>query len=327
MDTKNTVDTRAQGLAARFYPLAMATAALTFGLIVFGAVVRVTESGLGCGNHWPLCNGTIFPPLDNITAWIEWLHRLFALLIGALGLGMLALAIVAYRKDNRVVMQATAGGALLFFIQSMLGALVVVLDLPPTFVTLHLGTAMLLLAALVVAGIAAVHRVTPQQADGVTWLIYANTILSLVIILSGALVRGAGANLACADWPLCNGAVFPFGQGQLAVVHMTHRVAVLALGITLVLMAWQVWRNRTGRARVLALAALIAFFSQAGVGAMYVFSAAAGLWGALHVAGSAATWALLVWLSAIEAINTHPEWIQKSKEKTENAWSPQSKPI
>ena len=52
-----------------FFTLALTTAALTLGLIVFGAVVRVTDSGLGCGNHWPLCNGSIFPPLDNITAW------------------------------------------------------------------------------------------------------------------------------------------------------------------------------------------------------------------------------------------------------------------
>lgn len=54
-----------------FAPLALATALATVGLIMFGAVVRVTDSGLGCGNSWPLCNGTIFPPLDNLTAWIE----------------------------------------------------------------------------------------------------------------------------------------------------------------------------------------------------------------------------------------------------------------
>ncbi|MCA9905792.1 MAG: COX15/CtaA family protein, partial [Anaerolineae bacterium] len=59
-----------------FIYLAAVTVALTVGLIVFGAIVRVTDSGLGCGNDWPLCHGSIIPPLDNITAWIEWLHRL-----------------------------------------------------------------------------------------------------------------------------------------------------------------------------------------------------------------------------------------------------------
>ncbi|MBL8157211.1 MAG: COX15/CtaA family protein, partial [Anaerolineae bacterium] len=55
-----------QQVEARWGPfirLALITALLTLGLIVFGAVVRVTDSGLGCGNHWPLCNGTVIPPL------------------------------------------------------------------------------------------------------------------------------------------------------------------------------------------------------------------------------------------------------------------------
>jgi heme A synthase len=61
----------------RLFPtLGLITALLTGGLIVVGAIVRVSDSGLGCGNDWPLCNGTIFPPLDNLTAWIEWSHRL-----------------------------------------------------------------------------------------------------------------------------------------------------------------------------------------------------------------------------------------------------------
>ncbi len=138
--------------SGRFIGWALATAALTWGLIVFGAVVRVTESGLGCGNDWPLCNGTIFPPLDNITAWIEWLHRLFALLIGAFGLVTLALGWRHYRHRDRRVLRMTVLAALLFLVQSALGAIVVFLDLPPTFVTLHLGVAMLLLAALLGAG-------------------------------------------------------------------------------------------------------------------------------------------------------------------------------
>ena len=115
--------------------------------------MRVTDSGLGCGNQWPLCHGTIFPPLDNLTAWIEWLHRLFAILIGLLGLATLFVAIRAYRSQNRMVLWATVAAAVLFALQSALGALVVVLDLPPTMVTMHLGTAMLLLGALLVATI------------------------------------------------------------------------------------------------------------------------------------------------------------------------------
>lgn len=288
-----------------FTRLAFVTAALTLGLIVFGAVVRVSDSGLGCGNHWPLCNGSIFPPLDNLTAWIEWLHRLFAILIGLLGLGMLVTAIRTFRKHDRAVLGATVAAALLFALQSILGAIVVKLDLPPTMVTLHLGTAMLLLAALLLAALLSRYR--PQghvAADGVSGLIYLTTALSFVIILTGALVRGSGATLACIDWPLCNGALFPFQQGQLATVHMIHRFAVAALGLSLLLLTWNILRRSESRLRSLALASFAAYLAQAGVGAMFVFSAAAPLWGMLHVALAAMTWTFLVILSVIAWLNT-----------------------
>ena len=305
-----------------FVPLALATALFTLGLIVFGAVVRVTDSGLGCGNSWPLCNGTIFPPLDNLTAWIEWMHRLFAALIGVLGIITLIVAIVGYRKRNRAVLWYTVAAAFLFFLQSMLGALVVVMDLPPTFVTLHLGTAMLLLGSLVTAAVLAQYRpVGGQRRDSVSWMAYIATVLSFVIILTGALVRGSGATLACTDWPLCNGAALPTDQGQLAMVHMFHRFAVLALGVVLLILVWYALRQRTQRvARQLAVLALVLYLAQAAVGALVVLTAATPLWAALHVGFAAGTWATLVALSVIETLN--------SRELTEKAeWQPQSDPV
>lgn len=292
--------------SSRFTVLALATALLTIGLIIFGAVVRVTDSGLGCGNHWPLCNGSIFPPLDNLTAWIEWLHRLFAVLIGLLGLATLAAALRGYRRENRAVLWFTVTAACLFLGQSALGALVVVFDLPPTMVTLHLGTAMLLLGALLVAAVLSVYRPRVQyERDRFTGLSVTTAILSLVIILTGALVRGSGATLACTDWPLCNGELFPFSQGQLAIIHMLHRFAVAGLGIALVLLVWQAFTVRAdGMVRALAAGALAVFGVQAGIGALYVFSRAQPFWGAAHVGFAALTWALLVLLSTIDLMNS-----------------------
>jgi heme A synthase len=305
-----------------FLPLAFTTVAMTLGLIIFGAVVRVTDSGLGCGNQWPLCNGTIFPPLDNVTAWIEWLHRLFALAIGLCGLGMLAVAWRAYRHRNTSVLNFTGLAAILFVVQSALGAIVVVMDLPPTFVTLHLGTSMLLLGALIASGIVAWYKppTRPKTSDAVTSLVYANAIFSLVIILTGALVRGSGATLACTDWPLCNGAIVPSGQGQLALIHMFHRFAVLALGVSLVMLVWQVMKTRTGLARQLAVGAFVVYLLQAGVGAMYVISVAGAFWGAAHVGMAATTWALLIILSVIEGINAGHIQVEKGDE-----WKSQSR--
>ncbi len=291
-----------------FWNIAIVTALLTLGLIVFGAIVRVTDSGLGCGDHWPLCNGTVVPPLDNLTAWIEWTHRLFALLIGLLGIGMLVLAVRHYRTQNRLVLGVTVVAAVLYFLQSALGAVVVVLELPPTMVTLHLGIAMLLLGALLTAGI--VSRYKPETShprDHVTLLAYITAALSLVIILTGALVRGSGATLACVDWPLCNGDVLPFSQGQLALIHFIHRFSVAALGMTLMLLVWFTYRDRRdGRIRVLAAAALVAYLAQAIVGALFVLTSAAPEWGVAHVGVAATTWSLLVVLSVIENLNSRP---------------------
>ncbi len=303
-----------------FMTLALTTALLTVGLIVVGAVVRVTDSGLGCGDHWPLCNGTIFPPLDNLTAWIEWSHRLLAMLIGVFGIFMLITAARNYRKQHRGVLVATVVAALMYTAQALLGAVVVKQDLNPTLVAVHLGTAMLLLAGLLVAALLAVY--TPKRhypRDGFTALAYITAVLSLLIIFTGAFVRGSGATLACPSWPLCNGAVFPFDQGQLQTINMLHRFAVAALGVSLVLLVWSAWRQRSGGIRLLALLALASYLGQAGIGAGVVLSGAAEGWAAAHVGVAATTWGLLVVLSVIETLNT--------AERLEGEWRPQSEPL
>jgi heme A synthase len=305
-----------------FITLATITAALTLGLIVLGAIVRVTDSGLGCGDHWPLCNGTIFPPLDNITAWIEWSHRLVAMSIGLLGIGMLVTVFRSHRR-NRLAVGATVLAAVLYALQSGIGRSVVKADLSLTLVAFHLGTAMLLLAALIVAAVAARYQPeTRYPRDHVTMLVYINAVLALVVILLGAMVRGSGATLACTDWPLCNGQALPFAQGQLATIHMIHRFAVLALGVTLVILIWYARQYRSaGRMRRLATLALVLYLAQAGVGAMFVMSAAAPLWGAVHVGLAAGMWALLIVLSTIEMLNS------RTAGQPETQWKPQSESL
>jgi heme A synthase len=307
-----------------FATLSAVTAFLAFGLIVLGAVVRVTGSGLGCGDDWPLCNGAIFPPLDDLTAWIEWSHRLVAMLIGVFGIGMLV-TVFRNQRSNRLAVGVTIAAALLYAIQSGIGRSVVKADLSPTLVAFHLGTAMLLLGMLVAAAVAG--RYVPAQRqprDMGTTLGYVSAGFSLFVILLGALVRGTGAVLACGDWPLCNGDVAPFGQGQLATIHMVHRYVVVVLGILLASLLWHIERShRATGVRWLARLVLLTYLVQAGVGAMYVFSRAGALWGALHVALAAATWSLLVILSVMEMLNTREVF----QEQTETQWKPQSETV
>ena len=309
-----------QNTSRRFTTLALTTAILTIVLIVVGAIVRVTDSGLGCGNSWPLCDGSIFPPLDNLTALIEWSHRLFALLIGVLGLATL---VVAWRTQRKrpLVFGAVAAAAGLFLAQSALGAVVVILELPPTMVALHLGTAMLLLAALLISVVAANYRPRQQYAsDSVSWLAYITVALAFIIMLTGALVRGSGATLACVDWPLCNGAILPVNQGQAALIHMLHRFAVLGLGVSIVLLVWQVLQSgRSRQVRQVAIFALIAYLAQAGIGAVFVLTTAGTVWGAAHVGMAAVTWAFLVILGVMEYLDN-----RELVDRAELQWKQQS---
>jgi heme A synthase len=161
----------------------------------------------------------------------------------------------------------------------------------------------------------------------VTTLTYINTFFSLLIILTGALVRGSGATLACTDWPLCvNNSLLPLEYGQLAVIHMLHRFAVAAFGITLAILVWQIMRTRQdGFVRMLAWLALLTFALQAAIGALYVLSVAAPIWGAAHVGMAATNWSVLVILSTVEAMNT--QHLFKHKNNTGTSWNPQSEAL
>src|SRR5712691_6451468 len=145
-----------------FTRLAWTAATFTYLLILLGAIVRITGSGLGCGEHWPLCNGTLLPPLD-LPTMIEYGHRLAAAAVSGLVTALAAYAWwlrqgagspkgVPDGPGERFSPDRTAYVALgLLVVQVLLGAVTVKLSLPPWTVILHLGTAMLLLATLIVA--------------------------------------------------------------------------------------------------------------------------------------------------------------------------------
>src|SRR6184192_2780607 len=140
-----------------FTRLAWGAAVCTYLLIVLGAVVRITGSGMGCGDHWPLCHGRLFPPLDDIGTLIEWNHRLVAALVSILVVALAGYAWSLRQRAGSTEQFNPGRGAYvalgLLIVQILLGAVTVKLSLPPWTVVLHLGTAMLLLATLLVAAL------------------------------------------------------------------------------------------------------------------------------------------------------------------------------
>src|SRR5216684_3701059 len=217
-------------MTRRFTRLAWTAATFTYLLIILGAIVRITGSGLGCGEHWPLCNGKLLPPLDLPTL-IEYGHRLAAAAVSVL---VAALAVYGWwlRREapSSTALHRSGVAAyvalMLLLLQVALGAVTVKLSLPPWTVILHLGTAMLLLATLIV--IASGRPITPPSRVGLAAL-----TLGFVTVLFGALTANLGAASACLGFPLCNGQVVPAGN-YLQHIHWTHRLLAYTLfGYTL----------------------------------------------------------------------------------------------
>ena len=160
----------------RFRRLADLTAVVTFLLIVVGGIVRVSESGLGCGpggsgtKGWPLCGGSVIPLVGNENRLIEFSHRLLATVV------VILIALLCWRafqlirrpqtpppdqrpqqpppdrRDRGWAFRGSVVAAVLVLAQAGLGGLTVEHSLAEELVAAHLGTAMLLLALVLWLG-------------------------------------------------------------------------------------------------------------------------------------------------------------------------------
>jgi heme A synthase len=224
--------------------LAVVTAAFGYLLVALSPIVRITGSGLGCGDHWPLCNGRLFPPLDNLAETIEWSHRLAVVGLSVL---VVALVVAAWRARRAPgvagpggVLRPAALAAVLLVVQSLLGAVTVWLELPPAVVVVHLANAMALLAALCVAALRAHVTVagpaTPASAPAWRSAVVA-AVMAAVALLLGALTANLGAGFACTGFPLCNGRLWPATGGGLAHIHWMHRLIAYGLVLHVIGMA------------------------------------------------------------------------------------------
>jgi heme A synthase len=217
---------------------------LTYGLILLGAWVRATGSGLSCPD-WPTCYGHWVPLPGDIPAdvgfsylqvMLEWVHRLIAGVI--LGPLILLIAVLGWRaRSLRPRMPAyVAALVVLLLIQAGLGGVTVLDQNSPWSVALHLGTALVLLSVLclifVRAGPTPDHvAAATRTLSGAVWLV------ALGAMVSAAMVTKSGASLACTSWPLCDGALLPdLGDPQIRL-HLTHRLLALGTGVGVLALA------------------------------------------------------------------------------------------
>ena len=135
----------------------------TYILIVIGGYVTTSNSGLGCGESWPLCKGAIFPSLNNPEVVIELTHRLFNSVVGVFILGLAIVAWTKYRTHSNIVILSTTSLVALIA-QVLLGMVTVTTSLNPVVSDAHLALASAILA-IVVANAVMVRNLTLRPAE------------------------------------------------------------------------------------------------------------------------------------------------------------------
>ncbi len=279
---------------------------LAFGLIVLGAWVRATGSGLACPD-WPTCYGHWLPLPATIPAEAgysyaqvlsEWAHRLIAgVILGPLVLAIGALAWRARGANPRLPAYGV-GLILLLLVQAALGGLTVLDQNSPWTVALHLTTALLLFSLLWLIFERA-HPLGGPRARALDALAGLVWLLALGTMASAAMMTKSGASLACSTWPLCNGALIPDLGDALVRLNFVHRLLALATGVSLLALLL-----RAPGLRPLAGLALVFMAIQIGLGGMFVVLEAP-LWaGLVHQAFGVLTFgllSLLLWRSGGDA--------------------------
>ena len=286
---------------AGYRKLVLATGIATFALIILGGVVRVSDSGLGCGpagsgfHGWPFCNGDVVPGVD-LNSIVEYAHRVLAIVVGFM---ILALFVLAWRR-HRELLGATGALLVLVIAQGALGGATVEENLEEAYVAAHLGLAMLLLGLLLYLW----RRVNeaPTESGGPRRLAIMATAFVLCTIVAGGYMAGTqnygradyqigdGAHHACGkEFPSCNGEFMPFGETTLVDIHLTHRFFMYIASILVIALAVVALRRRVAVRYAWALAGLLAV--QILVGALNVWLDEYELLILLHLALGTLLWA------------------------------------
>lgn len=238
---------------------------VAFTHLVFGGIVRISGSGMGCGDHWPLCYGHLFPPMDRPDLVVEWTHRLLA---SILVLTVVAFAVVAWRAraEPRVagrggVLRAAILAVVVVVAAALLGAVTVKLGNPPYATVAHWLVAMTLFATLGAAAMRAgalggAAATTEAVSGRVLRAAYAAAAIAfLTVALGGLTAKLPSAAIACRSFPLCGRDA---AAGAEAVhVQLTHRVLAFLLLLHLIGVVAGLSRRR-GESRTVARAAGVA---------------------------------------------------------------------
>jgi len=294
----------------RFARFARALVVYTLGVILFGAAVRITDSGAGCGQHWPTCNGEVLHLPKSVATLIELSHRLTS---GLSLLAVLALLIGAFRLYPRghVVRASAVFSFVMIVVEALIGMVIVLMrwvvhdaSFGRIFaLPLHLVSTALLTAALTWCA----YFASVPQVKAVALPRAARSLL-LLAGLAVLLVSATGAVTALGDtvFPVqSSGFVARFREDQGLNAHILQRmrsihpfVAVVAAAfVAYVAMLLPSYRaSRDVRRASAALAVSIALQLCAGV--LNIWLSAPGPLQVAHLLLANMVWISLILLAA-----------------------------
>jgi cytochrome c oxidase assembly protein subunit 15 len=289
-------------------------ASLVFLLLVAGALVTSTESGLAVPD-WPLSYGKVMPPMVGGILY-EHGHRLVAAGVSTL-VGLEFGLVFFFLEGNRRVVKWLAGAAFgAILLQAVLGGLTVLLLLPPAVSSAHAALAEIVFALTAVVALmcsktwADLTKAPPdipfkeipsspssssaENSSAFRWTLAATAAIYVQIVL-GAVVRHTGAGLAIPDFPTAFGGLLP-SAADLArrgvPIHLAHRLGAI---VVLILVAGAVRALSRASARAPLFASLAATWAglvtiQLLLGALSVWSRKAPSLTAAHLAIGALCW-------------------------------------
>ncbi|HEV2146920.1 MAG TPA: COX15/CtaA family protein [Longimicrobiaceae bacterium] len=259
-----------------FAKFAWGVLAYNLAVVAWGAYVRATGSGAGCGDHWPRCDGEVIPRLASAEQVIEFTHRVTSGIAALLVLGMLVWALRAFPRGH-VVRRAAAASMVLMVIEALLGAGLVLFQLVADnasgyrafSMVAHLVNTFFLLGAIALTGWwASGGRPVRLRGQGAAAALLAVGVAGMVVLGASGAIAALGDTLFPAT-SLREGIRQDFSPTAhfLLRLRIFHPAIALAVGAYLVLAARLVARLRPGRTtRRLALALAVLYAVQIGAG-------------------------------------------------------------
>ncbi|MBU8877679.1 heme A synthase [Bacillus sp. FJAT-29790] len=199
-------------------------------ILLGGALVTKTDSGMGCGRSWPLCNGELVPTDITPELIIELAHRVVS---GGVGMMVLILSIWTWRSIGHIRETKFLSLTSFFFLllQGLIGAAAVKWGQSDFVLALHFGISLISFATVLLLTLLIFEVDKKFEAENIVLdskmqkHIIGVSLYSYIVVYTGALVRHVKASLVCRDWPFCINGSFTLPTNMYEWVQMGHRAA------------------------------------------------------------------------------------------------------